>query len=62
MLCDIAIWADTSSNQAIKDLSRRRYNYNNLNKIKSVTAKRVAVMFVVASASLENSCFPISSD
>jgi hypothetical protein len=32
MLCDVATWADTSFNQAIKDLGRRRCGYSNLGK------------------------------
>jgi hypothetical protein len=46
----IATWADTSSNQAIKDPTERRCGYSNLGKIliKSVAAKRVAATFVAA--------------
>jgi hypothetical protein len=46
----VATRADTSSNQAIKDPNQRRCSYSNIGKIviKSVTAKRVAAMFVAA--------------
>jgi hypothetical protein len=46
----IAIYANTSSNQAIKDPTERRYGYSNLGKIliKSVAAERVAATFVAA--------------
>jgi hypothetical protein len=40
----IATWVDTSSNQAIKDPTKRRCGYSNFSKIliKSVATERVA--------------------
>ena len=60
----IVTWADTSSNQAIKDPDQRWCGYSNLSKIliKSVAAKRVAATFVAARTLPENSCVPTSSD
>jgi hypothetical protein len=48
MLYAIATYADTSSNQAIKDPDQWRCGYSNLGKIliKFVAAKRVAATFV----------------
>jgi len=48
MLYDVATWADTSSNQAIKDRGQWRCGYSNLGKIliKFVAAERVAGKFL----------------
>jgi hypothetical protein len=60
----VATWADTSSNQAIKDPGQRRCGYSNLGKIviKSVAAKRVAATFVAARDLAGNFRFPTSSE
>jgi hypothetical protein len=42
MLCDVATWADTSSNQAIKDLGQRRCGYSNLGKLLIIKSGVVA--------------------
>jgi hypothetical protein len=42
MLCDVATWADTSSNQAIKDLGQRRCGYSNLGKLLVIKSSVVA--------------------
>jgi hypothetical protein len=70
MSYDVATWANTSSNQAIKDLGQLRRGYSNLVKfivfyvIKSVAVKSVAATLVAArTESLPGSSrFPISSD
>jgi len=65
----VATWADTSSNQAIKDPGQRRCGYSNLGKIviksvaaKRVAAKRVAATFVAARDLAGNFRFPTSSE
>jgi hypothetical protein len=60
----VAIWANTSSNQAIKDPGQRRCGYSNLGKIviKFVAAKRIAATFVAVRDLAGKSRFPISSE
>jgi hypothetical protein len=60
----VATWADTSSNQAIKDPGQRRCGYSNLGKIvtKSVAVKRVAATFVAARDLAGKSRFPTSPE
>ena len=64
LLYDVATWAGTSSNQAIKDPTEQWCGYSNLGKIpiEFVAAKRVAATFVAVCTLPENSCFPTSSD
>jgi len=64
MSCDVTMYADTSSRQAINNPGQRRCVYSNLSKIviKSVAAKRVAVMFVAVRDLAGKFRFPILSE